>query len=326
MKKSRPIHSANASAKRIIEKGLRGIPSQPVMYISSEGHHSIQKSATLCGLGKEAVREIAVNEHFQLNYSALVDQIEKDRKQGFTPFLIVATAGTTSAGAIDPIERLAQYAATQNIWLHVDAAWGGAALLVPELRPLLQGIEHADSITFNPHKWLSIPMGAGLFLTRHRDILTQTFKVTTPYMPSNGLDDEAHDDPFTRSMQWARRFIGLKVFLSLAVAGWSGYETEIRRQVSLGDYLRTQLTAAGWQIINDSPLPVVCFMDPTHPQGRAYPYLKNIAARVVSAGNAWISTSNISSLPALRACVTNYRTAERDVDMLINELSVAREY
>jgi len=176
------------------------------------------------------------------------------------PFLVAGTAGTTGAGIIDPLPALADLCARERLWLHVDAAWGGAAALVPEMRSVLAGIERADSITFDAHKWLSVPMGAGIFLTRHRDILDRTFRITTEYMPREAEGMEV-TEPYTHSMQWSRRFIGLKVFLTLAVAGWDGYAAAIRHQAAMGDLLRRELSENGWEIVNPTALPVVCFRD-----------------------------------------------------------------
>jgi glutamate/tyrosine decarboxylase-like PLP-dependent enzyme len=255
---------------------------------------------------------------------ALESQISRDRAQGFAPFLVVATAGTTSAGAIDPLPALAEVAEREQLWLHVDAAWGGAAALVAELRPLLEGIERADSITFDAHKWLSVPMGAGIYITRHVDILKTTFSIAQTYMPREaaGLDVV---DPYTHSMQWSRRAIGLKVFLSLAVAGWEGYATAIRHMVAMGTLLREQLEASGWQVVNKTPLPVCCFVDGRHADGRTEAYLHKIAMHVVASGKAWISTTRLAnSIPVLRACITNYRTEASDIAALIEALEEAR--
>jgi glutamate/tyrosine decarboxylase-like PLP-dependent enzyme len=241
------------------------------------------------------------------------------------PFLVVATAGTTNAGAIDPIREIAQVASREGLWLHVDAAWGGAAVLDPELAAALDGIERADSITFDAHKWLSVPMGAGVFLTRHPDILDRTFRVATGYMPreAEGL---AIVDPYAHSMQWSRRFIGLKVFLSLAVAGWAGYASSVRHMTEMGERLRQRLRGSGWEIVNRTPLPVVCFVDATRPEGRTEAWLRDVAARVVGSGRAWISTASLAArTPVLRACITNYRTGPADVDALVEELHVARQ-
>jgi len=298
--------------------GVRALPGQPVLYASSESHHSFVKAARLCGLGWEAFRPVPVNEDLQMDPEALAAFIAADRARGLLPFMIAATAGTTNAGVVDPLGRLAQVAARERLWCHVDAAWGGAAALVPELRAVLDGIECADSITFDAHKWLSVPMGAGLYLTRHHDILERTFRTPTAYMPREaaGLDVL---DPHLNSIQWSRRFIGLKVFLSLMVAGWEGYAEAIRHMTAMGDLLRSQLRTAGWLIANKTVLPVVCFADP----GPAN--LDAVAREVVLSGEAWISTTRLQgSRLVLRACITNYRTQPDDVQALIASLQRAR--
>lgn len=300
-------------------RGVRGLAAQPALYVSGQSHHSLLKASRLCGLGTDAVREIEAGADLRMDAVALAAQIREDRRAGLAPFLVAATAGTTNAGIIDPLPEVARVAASERLWFHVDAAWGGGAALAPELRPLLDGIEQADSITFDAHKWLSAPMGAGIFLTRHTDILSHTFRVATEYMPrdADGLDIV---DPYTHSMQWSRRFIGLKVFLALAVAGWEGYAEAIRHQSAMGDLLRAELRAAGWEIVNRTPLPVVCFADPGGASAEA------IARRIVTSGRAWISTTRLRGREAvLRACITNYRTQPEDVRALVEALEAARK-
>src|SRR5262249_49476893 len=211
----------------------------------------------------------------------------------------------------------------EGLWFHADAAWGGAAVLVPELGHVLDGIERADSIIFDAHKWLSIPMGAGMYLTRHPEILTQTFSTAAGYMP--GFQGGAVD-ACSRSIQWSRRFTGLKVFLSLAVAGWPGYVAVLRRQVEMGKLLGDKLCAAGWEIINDTPLPLVCFVDARSKRGRSGEYLQWIVDHVVRSGRAWISLCKIAKgRSAIRACITNYRTTATDLDELVAALEAARQ-
>jgi glutamate/tyrosine decarboxylase-like PLP-dependent enzyme len=304
--------------------GVRGLERQPVLYISAEGHHSIIKAARLCGLGSDAVREIPVDHELRLDVERLGEAIRTDRREGFAPFLLVATAGTTSAGVIDPLREAGDVSAAEGLWLHADAAWGGAAALVPELKPLLDGIERADSITFDAHKWLSVPMGAGMYLTRHADILEQTFRVANAYMPREA-NDLGVADPYAHSMQWSRRFTGLKVFLSLAVAGWEGYTAAIRHQTAMGERLRQGLESRGWEIVNRTALPVVCFADTPHAEGRSAAHLDAIARDIVSSGKAWISTTRLAgNRPVLRACITNYLTEPADVDALVVDLDAAR--
>jgi glutamate/tyrosine decarboxylase-like PLP-dependent enzyme len=186
------------------------------------------------------------------------------------------------------------------------------------VRPLLDGIEHSHSITFDAHKWLSVPMGAGIYLTRDPDILSRTFRTETAYMPreARGLDVV---DPHLNSMQWSRRFTGAKLFLSLLAAGWDGYAGAIRHQTRMGVILRQLLASSGWRIENDSPLPVVCFSDP----GGADPHA--IAMKIVASGQAWISTTLLKqSKTVLRACITNFLTAEEDIEALVAALNAAR--
>jgi glutamate/tyrosine decarboxylase-like PLP-dependent enzyme len=304
-------------------RGLLALRSQPVLYVSPEAHHSFLKAARLCGLGTEAVREVRVDSSLRMIPEDLAARIEEDRAAGCSPFLVVATVGSTSAGAVDPVAELAQVAdEAGGLWFHVDAAWGGAAALVPELRWLLDGAARADSLTFDAHKWLSVPMGAGLYVTRHPGILERTFRVAARYMPREG-EALPVADPYAHTMQWSRRFIGLKLFLSLAVAGWEGYERAVRRMTAMGDRLRQRLGEEGWTVVNDTPLPVVCFTG-SGPEGRSAPFLERIAADVVASGEAWLSTVGLGEGPALRACVTNYRTGPEDVDALVAALGRAR--
>jgi glutamate/tyrosine decarboxylase-like PLP-dependent enzyme len=299
----------------VAESGLRSLPSQPVFYVSEEGHPSLLKAARVTGLGAMAVRRVSVDERLCLSVEQLHAAIRQDRSAGLAPFMAVATAGTTSAGAIDPLAAVADVAAEERIWLHVDAAWGGGAALVPELRSVLAGIERADSVTFDPHKLLSVPMGAGVYLTRHPDVLGATFRVSASYVPSaSGLEN-----PFTHSLQWSRRFIGLKVLLSLAVAGWDGYATVLRHQVAMADLLRDRLRASGWEVVNETVLPLVCFVD----AARADP--DAIVEAVNTSGRARIFTATVPpGRQVIRAAITNYRTGREDVDALIEALGEAR--
>jgi glutamate/tyrosine decarboxylase-like PLP-dependent enzyme len=231
--------------------------------------------------------------------------------------------GSTNAGAIDPVAQIAEVAGHEGLWLHADAAWGGASVLVPELRGCVEGIERADSITFDAHKFLSIPMGAGMFFTRHRDLPEKVFAVSTEYMPLT--HGEPVEEPHRTTMQWSRRFTGLKLFMSLAVAGWKGYEEAIRHQTAMGDLLRERLSAGEWRVVNRTPLPTVCFVDAQHAGGNDIERLAAISDTVVNSGKAWISTTRIGGeVPVIRACVTNYATSPDDIEALVNDLNAAR--
>jgi glutamate/tyrosine decarboxylase-like PLP-dependent enzyme len=306
----------------VLGSGLQGISAKPAFYASAESHHTFLKAARTAGLGGGALRIVPVTDTLQMDCDSLRRMIEEDRGLGYEPFLIVGTAGTTGAGIVDHLAAISDVARANGIWLHVDAAWGGAAILVPELSPVLTGIENADSITFDPHKYLSMPMGSGMFLTRHRDILSQIFSVNTSYMPKEG-ELFAVVDPYVHSLQWSRRFIGLKLFLTLATAGWSGYAEVLRRQSEMGDLLRARLKESGWSVLNRTRLPVVCFTPSDVEWDMAMHQCASDA--VVQSGSAWISTILLGGKkPALRACITNYRTGPEHIEILLAVLSKIR--
>jgi len=295
------------------EDGLRALRGAPVMYLSGEAHHSFSKIAHMTGLGRSAVRAIAVRDDLTMDLEDLARQVEDDRRAGRLPFMVVGTAGTTSAGAIDPLAGLARFCRDESLWLHVDAAWGGAAIISPRLKPYLAGIEHADSITCDAHKWFSVPMGAGMFFCRHRETLSEAFRAETSYMPRKTAGETF--DPYTSSVQWSRRFVGLKLFLALAHYGEAGYVEMIERQARLGDVLRDALRDAGWRIVNRTPLPVVCF---TRDGLDTAEFLAGLYARQV----AWMSDVRLAGgAPVLRACVTSIRTTEADVQAVVDDIS-----
>jgi len=218
---------------------------------------------------------------------------------------------STAAGAIDPLPELARVCRAENLWFHVDAAWGGAAILSPALRGYLAGIEAADSVTCDAHKWFSVPMGAGMFFCRHREAVAEAFRADTSYMPGKTAGSVV--DPYTASVQWSRRFIGLKLFLALAHHGEPGYVEMIERQAYLGDVLRDSLQRAGWRLVNATPLPLVCFtrdgLDTTK-------FLAALYERQV----AWMSEVRLRGVSVLRACITSFRTTEPDLEWVVREM------
>jgi aromatic-L-amino-acid/L-tryptophan decarboxylase len=298
------------------EDGLAALAERPVFYVSGEAHDSFVKAARMTGLGQRAARPVPVDARLAMDVHALRAAVERDRAAGERPFLVVATAGTTAAGVIDPLPEVADLCEELGLDLHVDGAWAGAVALSDRLRPLLGGIERADSVTVDAHKWLSAPMGAGVFITRHARDLTSTFRVAAGYMPSADASD-----PYLTGAQWSRRFTGLKVFMSLAAAGRAGYAAQLERDCRLGDALRERLSGRGWRVVNDTPLPLVCFVPDTPADGEE---LARIAAAVERSGDAWISVALLAGRPALRACVTSYLTSEADLDVLCDSLDRAR--
>jgi aromatic-L-amino-acid decarboxylase len=300
------------------EQGLRALPGQPTFYASTESHLAWLKIAHACGIGREAVRLVPHDDRLRLDPEQLEAQVSADRAAGDIPFLAIATAGTTGVGALDPVDALADVCERQDLALHVDAAWAGALLLSDRLRPLLGDLARADSLTIDAHKWLSVPMGAGMFICQDAEGLAETFRVETSYMPSGLVED-----PYLHSIQWSRRFTGLKLFLSLAMIGRHGYAAQMERDVTLGDALRERLRGAGWRIVNDTPLPLVCFTQPRFDGPTADERHVQLVAEIVGRGAVWISTVRVRDETAVRACITSHRTSEADLDTLVDELELA---
>ncbi len=197
-----------------------------------------------------------------------------------------------------------------NMWLHVDAAWGGALIASPRERHILEGMERADSITIDAHKWFATTMGAGMYLTPHKSVLEEAFRVSASYMPSQ----DAERDLYLNSMQWSRRFTGLRLFMALATAGWDGYARHIEHGIDLIDYLSAELAKRGWRRANESRMAVACFTPPES----ADPY--RIVDEVIRSGREWISGAILEGQPVVRVCITNGMTRQVHVDGLIRNL------
>ena len=298
------------------DEGLGACSTHARVYVSTETHHSLHKAVRIAGLGGRAISAIPCTREQQMDVEALRSAIQRDIALGCTPVMIVGTVGTTTAGAIDDLRALGSIARAFSAWFHVDAAWGGLAAFSPALRTHLAGIEHADSVTWDAHKSLPVPIGAGMFFCRHAGVLDGLLSVNASYVPD--LDD-GNDDPYRSSLQWSRRFIGLKVFMSLAVAGRAGMCRRIEQQLRVATYLRGRLDAMGWSIANSSPLPLVCF---THPRLNTPGAVKRIAERVSMRGHAWISEAMLPAGPVLRACITHSETNDTDIDVLCEELAL----
>jgi glutamate/tyrosine decarboxylase-like PLP-dependent enzyme len=251
-----------------------------------------------------------------MDANALERAIALDRANGAVPVMVVATAGTTGAGMIDPLHACADIAAREHLWYHIDAAWGGAALASQRLRKHLAGIERADSITIDAHKWLATTMGCALFLTRHGHLLSEAFHASTNFMPSN----VSGVDPYLNSVQWSRRFIGLRLFLALAAAGWDGLGAHVERSVEVVAQVKERLLSRGWTIANDSELAVLDAVPPAELGD-----VRALVRRVVASGRAWAASTTFEGRDVVRICATNGQTRIEDVDALVAVLNERTE-
>jgi glutamate/tyrosine decarboxylase-like PLP-dependent enzyme len=295
--------------------GVRAFAAPVTFYTSRDCHIAWLKIAHQAGVGRTALRLIATDGRGCMDVGALAAAVRADRAEGRKPVMVVATAGTTAAGMIDPLAACADLAAEEGLWLHVDAAWGGAALASLRLRPLLSGIERADSMTIDAHKWLATTMGCGLFLTRWSDVLSQAFHASAIFMPSSlgGID------PYLNSVQWSRRFIGLRFFLTLRAAGWQGLAEHVERGVTVIAAVRTALESLGWTTRNASPLAV---LNVTPPEGSAP--VRELVIRVVASGEAWVAPAVFEGQEVVRICATHGETKQEEIERLVGTLERCR--
>ena len=294
--------------------GARSFTGPPVFYASSECHLAWLKIAHQAGVGRTALRIVATDGTGRMSADALLDMVAADRAQGCVPVMVVATAGTTCAGMIDPLSDCAEIARRFGLWHHVDAAWGGALIASDRLRPLLTGIEQADSVTIDAHKWFATTMGCGMFITAHAPMLSTVFQVSTSFMPSNTPEI----DPYVTSAQWSRRFLGLRLFLSLAAAGWAGYGAHVERSIALAALLRDDLADRGWRIANDPALAVLCAEPPFGSDA-----VREVVGRVLASGRAWVSAARFEGREVIRACVTHGETTPEDIAEVADALQAA---
>ena len=294
--------------------GVRAFNGPVAFYSSRECQPAWFKIAHQCGVGRAALRLIDVDAQGRMDADALAETLRRDRREGIVPVLISATAGTTGAGMIDPLRRCAAIAHEHGVWYHVDAAWGGAALCSQRLRGLLAGIELADSITIDAHKWFATTMGCGMFITPHRTVLSEAFRVSADFMPST-LESV---DPYLNSVQWSRRFMGLRLFLSLAAAGWDGYGAHVERALAVIERVRERLVGRGWSAVNDSQLAVLCVLPPP-----GFPPPREIVRRLLADGRAWAAVTTFAGREVVRICVTHGQSALADVEALVQGLNAA---
>jgi aromatic-L-amino-acid decarboxylase len=307
------VCALTAAHPRFAHDGARAFAGPPTFYTSRECHIAWLKVAHQAGVGRAALRLIATDGTGRMDPQALAQAIRADRAAGAVPIMLVATAGTTGAGMIDPLEACADIARHEGLWYHIDAAWGGAAIASERMRGLLAGIERADSVTIDAHKWLATTMGCAMYITVRGPILSEAFHASTSFMPSSF----AGIDPYLNSVQWSRRFLGLRLFLSLGVAGWTGLAAHLERSVAVIALVRERLTALGWTVANDSALAV---LDVLPPQARD---VRALVRRVVESGRAWVAPTTFEGRDVVRICATHGETSQSDIEELVAALSAA---
>lgn len=304
-----------------------GVAAGPplAVYISDDAHETVDRAADLLGLGTAAVRRIATDERFRVRPDVLEEAIRRDLAAGVKPLCVVGTAGTTELGAIDPLAALADVAERYGCWFHVDAAYGGPAAMVDELRPLFAGIERADSVTCDPHKWMNIPISASLVLFRDPARHLAAFTLQPDYTK---LDAEVASDIVLRyqwTPQFTRPFDALPVWVSLLAHGWDAFARRIRHDADLARWLHHLVTAHDeLEPLADPELSIVCFryVPPSARDDDAY--LDDLNERILyavqRAGHVYPSNAVVGGRYAIRACLISYRTEAEHVETLVDEV------
>ena len=294
------------------------------LYMSTQTHSCIQKATELLGLGSNSIRWIDVDENYQIRLDQLSAAIEEDSARGLLPLCIVANAGTVNTGAIDPLEAMNAVAARFGLWLHVDGAYGAVGKLDENAAPFFRGLERADSIALDPHKWLSVPVECGCVLVRDAQLLRDAFSLVPPYLrdePGKGFGNLPWFAEY--GFQQTRGFRALKLWATLAHLGRHGIAGQIARQNALARYLERRIEALpGLELCSRGKLSIVCFRcrpGAARQEERALDALnKEVMERMQSEGVAFLTSAVLGGHFVLRACILHYDTAERDIDVMLD--------
>ena len=311
----------------IRELGTRAGPPLTI-YASGQVHDVNTRAADMLGLGRDAVRIVSYDDDLRMRVDALRSAVRRDIKNGYKPIAVVATAGSVATGAIDPIDEIADVCAEHRLWLHVDGAYGGVAALTDALRPLFRGIERADSVALDPHKWLYTPQSGGVIVMRDMQSLADAFSIDPSYVFEDKELTGRGVDMLKMGPQFSRGFHALKIWVSLLAHGWDAYERRISHDVALAKYLyHRAATHPDLQPIGPEPkLSIACFRyvpNELRGEASAEPYLNRLNERLMAElqldGRVYPSNAILDGRFALRACIVNFRTEAVDIDALIEQ-------
>lgn len=316
--------AANGDGRDLRRDGLQGWQGQLTMYMSSEAHTTLRKAAELLGIGSGAVRIIPVDDAFQIDVAALREAIIADRAAGMRPFCVVASAGTVSTGAIDPLQAIADVCADEGLWLHIDGAIGAVARLDPGKASRLAGLERADSVALDPHKWLSVPVECGCILVRDGALLRDTFSLVPPYVRTEEGKGFGGLPWFAEyGFQQTRGFRALKLWMTLLHMGRDGLTEMIERHNALARFLAARIDdSPDFERLAPVELAIVCFryqppgvdLDDESLDGLN----KAIMETVQSEGEVFLTQAVLRGRFALRASILHFGTTAEDIDVLLD--------
>jgi aromatic-L-amino-acid/L-tryptophan decarboxylase len=308
------------------EKGVHSLDRPLTLYASEEVHVVTDRAADMLGLGSDAVRKIAVDDEYRIRVNQLRAAIEADRKAGNAPFAVVASAGTVATGAIDPLAQVADVCSEEGLWMHVDAAYGGPAILADDLRPLFAGIGRAHSIAFDPHKWLYTPHSGGCVLVRDLQQMAGSFAVEPTYVHEDRERTGRGINLMEMGPQFSRGFWALKVWVSLLAHGRRAFAARISHDAALARYLGRRIEdRPDFELSAPVVLSICCFRyvpaDLPEPSGREE-YLDELNRRLMTEiqldGRVYYSNAVLHGRFVLRVCIVNFRTEAEDLDALLD--------
>ena len=309
------------SNERLNYKGLYN--QAPMMiYMTDQAHYCVDKAMAILGLGRDQIRHIPTDDLQQMRMDLLEEAIENDLQQGLHPFCVVGSAGTVNTGAIDPLNDIANLCEKYNLWFHIDAAYGGPAAGLSSLKESFMGLDRADSLALDPHKWLYVPIEAGCSLFKNASLQKETYSLVPEYLKVDQSVDGTRTDFMEYGPQLTRSFRALKVWITFKAYGADRIKNNISHDIRKVQYLRSLLEAeADFEILAPAPLSILCFrLNPSDGSLDEH-YLNDLNEGLLHAleedGSVFVTGTRINDCTALRVCIVNHRTQFRHIDKLV---------
>jgi len=313
--------------------GLREAPAPFAFYLSSEAHSCARKAIELLGFGSASIRTIATGADHCMEVEALEAALEEDRlERQVQPIAVIATGGTTNTGAIDDLDAIAAVCRRHDVWLHVDAAYGGPAILSTQYGDALRAVAKADSVALDPHKWLFVPVEAGMVIVRDAEAMRSAFSLVPPYLRTDGNTAGVGGPPWFSEygFQQTRGFRALKVWMAMQEFGVSGYKAAIEENIALANYLADCVRGTQDLALMAPPsLSVVCFrfVGPAlADEGATAALNRALLERLQLSGEAFLTSTELAGRFVLRACIVNHRSTREDIDRMLEAVrAIGRE-
>lgn len=307
---------------KVRKEGMVGMETPMIVYTSAHGHSCIEKAISALGIGSQNLRVIPVDSQHRMDITKLREAIAADRAAGLHPVCVAASAGTTNTGAIDQLDEIADLCEAEKMWFHIDGAYGGFGILAEQTEGMYKGMNRADSIAVDPHKWLYIPVECGCAIVRHAEAMRATFSLVPAYLQ----EDRAEPWFSEYGLQQTRGFRALKVWLSIQHYGLDGYRKMITQDINTAYDLRRKLFArTDFEVVTAGPLSVTCFryVPAGVPEDMLDDLQRQIVAWTNASARAFITTTMIDGKVVVRACHVNFRTTSEDLDVLLDTLTEA---